>query len=79
MFPVELRLKALEMLKVFHLFPGTRPLSVAAALQRFVTISHIKGNAPNPFTDRGCDLWSCKLKTDLHFNEIPRGLEGLAN
>ena len=44
-FIVELRLETLETLKgqaEFHLFLGTRPLSLTVAPHRFVAISHVR-------------------------------------
>ena len=73
MFPVELRLKT-PVGKHFTWFLGTRPLSLATAPHRFVAFSHIRATPPNPSTGRGL-----RFKTDLHFNEVHKGLEDLAN
>ena len=82
MFPVELRLETLVTLKGWQVSdcswaPGS--WHEAAALHDLWPSVIYKGNAANPSTDRGCDLWSGRLMTDLHFNEVTKGLEGLAN
>jgi hypothetical protein len=51
---------------------------------RSVAISHgrVMPQAPHPIPYIGrkeCDLWSLRLKTDVHFNEVHRGLEDIAN
>ena len=59
----------------------------ATALHRFVAVSNVRATpqakAPPPtshtHTGRGRDPWSPSLKTDLYFNEVPKGLEDLAN
>ena len=38
-----------------------------------------QANAPSPSTGKGYDYRSYSLKRDLHFNEVPKGLKGLAN
>jgi hypothetical protein len=38
-----------------------------------------KGNTPTPSRGRKHDHRSHSLKSDLHFNEVPKGLKGLAN
>jgi hypothetical protein len=70
----------------------TRPLSLAAALHRFVAINHVRATPQAPpqvneafltsqtkTTGKGCDLWSCRLKTGLHANEGQRIAEGIAS
>jgi hypothetical protein len=51
----------------------------ATAHHRFVDINHIRAMPRNSSTGRGHDLWLCRLKTDLHFNEVPKGLEDVVN
>jgi hypothetical protein len=67
--------KGMEGISPYSREPGS--WHKATAFHRSVVISHVR--APRPSISMGCDLWSCSFKTDLHFNEVPKGLEDLAN